>query len=220
MYCIYKHTFPNNKIYIGITAQNPARRWAKGHGYKKQPCIYHAINKYGWESIQHEILFTGLNKEEAEKKEIELIAKYKSNQKKYGYNVANGGNATGTVSKETRIKISMTLKGRPKEKPPFKGKQHSIETKTKLSKLRKGEHNPMYGKHITEETRAKMSKAHKKCSLCKTVICIETGEVFISASEAARKIKTSQGNISAVARGEKKHIKGYHFIYQTKEVTH
>lgn len=160
MYCIYKHTFPNNKIYIGITAQNPARRWA------------------------------------------------------------NGGNATGTVSKETRIKISMTLKGRPKEKPPFKGKQHSIETKTKLSKLRKGEHNPMYGKHITEETRAKMSKAHKKCSLCKTVICIETGEVFISASEAARKIKTSQGNISAVARGEKKHIKGYHFIYQTKEVTH
>lgn len=33
-YCVYKHVLPNNKIYIGITKQNPLLRWKNGHGYK------------------------------------------------------------------------------------------------------------------------------------------------------------------------------------------
>ena len=32
---LYCHTFPNGKKYIGITKQDPARRWGKdGNGYK------------------------------------------------------------------------------------------------------------------------------------------------------------------------------------------
>ena len=220
LYFVYKHTFPNGKIYIGITDQKPERRWRNGIGYRRQPYVYNAIKKYKWANIKHEILFSGLSQEEAENKEKELIAKYKSNQKAFGYNIANGGNSTGTVSEETKKKISNSLKGRPKEKPPWKGKHHSAETKAKLSNLRKGSKHPMYGKHLSEDTKNKMSESHKNCNLCKAVICIETGEMFISTAEVARIMKLSQSNVSAVARGARKHTKGYHFKYVAKEVTH
>lgn len=210
---VYKHTFPNNKIYIGITAQDPKRRWANGFGYKKQPYIYNAINKYGWNNIKHDILYSNLSKEEAENKEIELITKYKSNNVNFGYNVANGGNVIGTVSEKTKKQISKTLKGKPKKRPPFKGKHHTAETRAKLSDLRKGKNNPCYGKHLSKSTKNKMSESHKKGSLCKAIKCIETNQIFISASEVARKMHLSQGNVSAVARGERKHTKGYHFEY-------
>jgi len=29
-YCVYKHTSPNGKMYIGMTGQNPEKRWGKG----------------------------------------------------------------------------------------------------------------------------------------------------------------------------------------------
>lgn len=32
-YIVYKHIFPNNKIYIGLTRQKPERRWRNGDGY-------------------------------------------------------------------------------------------------------------------------------------------------------------------------------------------
>ena len=69
MYCVYKHTFPNGKIYIGVTSINPLRRWENGFGYRKQTVMFRAICKYGWDNIQHEILFDGLAKEEACQKE-------------------------------------------------------------------------------------------------------------------------------------------------------
>ena len=32
-YSVYKHTFPDGKVYIGISI-NPKTRWSRGHGYK------------------------------------------------------------------------------------------------------------------------------------------------------------------------------------------
>ena len=79
-YIVYKHTSPSNKVYIGITSQTPERRWRKdGKGYKTHIYFWNAIKKYGWNNFKHEVLFSGLTKEEAEQKEIELIAYYKSN---------------------------------------------------------------------------------------------------------------------------------------------
>lgn len=45
-YCVYKHTLPNNKVYIGITKQIPSLRWANGRGYKHSNYFYNAILKY------------------------------------------------------------------------------------------------------------------------------------------------------------------------------
>lgn len=215
-YCVYKHTFPNGKVYIGLTCMKPEKRWHSGWGYYEQPYMFRAIKKYGWKNVQHEILKQNLTKDEAEKLEIELIAKYKSNQRNFGYNVANGGNSTGTMSDETKKKISNTLKGVPKTTPPFKGKHHTDESRKKLSQKKMGELNPMYGKHLSEETKRKMSDSHKHGSLCKPILCIETGKVFVSSSEVAREMNLSQGNVASVARGKRKHTKGFHFKYLEK----
>ena len=41
-YCVYKHTSPSGKVYIGQTSINPLDRWQNGKGYKKQ-AFYNAI---------------------------------------------------------------------------------------------------------------------------------------------------------------------------------
>ena len=159
-YIVYKHTCPNGKVYIGITGTAFETRCGKGgYNYKKNTFFYRAIEKYGWNNIRHEILFTGLTKEEAEQKEIELIAEYKSNQREYGYNVSSGGesgNAGVIASKETRRKMSIAHLGNPSNT----GKKLSEETRRKLSEAHKG-NKVMLGRKLSEETRKKMSEAQK-----------------------------------------------------------
>lgn len=125
-YIVYVHIFPNNKKYFGITSKKPNARWENGSGYseKRQPVIYNAIQKYGWENIEHKILYTDLTFEEANLKEIELIAKYKTNCRRYGddygYNMTDGGDGTKGhfVSEEQRKKMSKKMMGRTKELCP------------------------------------------------------------------------------------------------------
>lgn len=91
-YCIYKHVFPNNKVYIGQTCQKVERRWRKGKGYIDNALIWNAIQKYGWENIKHEIICTDLNLEQANVLErLLILCIYKSNIRENGYNIDEGG---------------------------------------------------------------------------------------------------------------------------------
>lgn len=102
-WCVYCHTSPSGKKYIGITSIKPERRFNHGNGYLKknkngkyfQPAMAHAIVKYpdfdnDW---KHEILYDRLTQVDAESKEKQLIAEYKTKDPKYGYNISPGGNA-------------------------------------------------------------------------------------------------------------------------------
>lgn len=172
-YTVYKHTFPNKKIYIGITRQEINKRWGKnGNCYKKQKQMKNAINKYGWGNILHEVLFTNLTKEEAEQKEIELIAYYKSNTKKYGYNIANGGNCKESFSERTKKKISKAHKGikftderKNNISKSLIGIKRSEETKRRVGEKSKGRKTRL-GAKLSKESKEKISKAlieyHKK----------------------------------------------------------
>ena len=106
MYYVYLHNNKiNNKKYIGITKQKPENRWGlNGCNYNSSPYFYSAIQKYGWNNFEHIILYNNLTKEEACKKEIELINKYKTQNKKYGYNIMEGGSAP-SLPKEVRDKL-------------------------------------------------------------------------------------------------------------------
>ena len=106
--CVYMHTCPNGKVYIGVTQQTPMKRWKGGSGYNTNSHFRQTILKYGWDNIRHEVLYSDLSRDEACHKEIELIAKYKSNDRQYGYNNSTGGerNFTYTHTDEAKKKMS------------------------------------------------------------------------------------------------------------------
>ena len=110
-YTVYMHVSPNGKVYIGITSLKPKYRWENGRGYKGNEYFYRAIKKYEWNNFEHIIIENNLTKEQAENMEIELIAKYRSNDREYGYNIESGGNCKGKASDETRKKMSDNNKG-------------------------------------------------------------------------------------------------------------
>ena len=168
IYTVYKHTSPSNKVYIGITYLKPERRWRRdGGGYKSSKCFYNAIQKYGWNNFKHEILFENLTKEEAEQKEIELIAYYDSANHDKGYNVSYGGNSIGKHNEESKRKMSEARRGKYLgENNCFYGKHHSDETKYMLSQLAKDryankEDHPFYGRPHSEETKKKLSEINR-----------------------------------------------------------
>ena len=83
MYTVYQHKNKiNGKVYIGITKQAPEERWNNGKKYKSSPHFYAAIQKYGWDNFEHNILFQNLTKEEACQKEQKLIQKLSEMAKK------------------------------------------------------------------------------------------------------------------------------------------
>lgn len=164
-YTVYIHIFPNNKVYIGITIQKPKQRWRKGDRYNDY--MKKAIKKYGWDNIEHKILYEHLTKEEAEQKEIELIKEYKSNQRRYGYNISNGGSHQGCVSNETKEKISKKNKGKvswckgKKFTKEEKEKRYNDEFRKKISETHNGRIAWNKGLKTNEETRKKISIATK-----------------------------------------------------------
>lgn len=115
-YCVYVHTSPSNKAYIGITSKDIKERWgSNGSHYKKNKHFWNAIQKYGWDNFKHEVLFENLAKEKACKIETLLIALFNTQNPDFGYNISSGGEsgfAGCKLSDEARQKISEANKGR------------------------------------------------------------------------------------------------------------
>ena len=131
-YCVYKHTCPNGKVYIGLTGIKPEYRWDNGRGYKTQ-VFGKAIKKYGWENITHTIMKDGLTLDEANELENKLIKEYKSNDCRFGYNIDNGGNSVGSKSEEHKEKLR--LSNHPSKQQNSK-KVRCIETNEIFSSIR------------------------------------------------------------------------------------
>lgn len=215
-YTVYKHICPNGKVYIGITGLRVERRWLGGYGYHNNRLFSRAINKYGWENILHEILFVGLSKEEAEAKEIELIAECRSTNPAYGYNVSAGGYATtlGTkLSDETKEKIRQKALGR---KPWNKGIRRTPEEIEKMVRNRRP--TPAWNKGFspTEETRQHIREALLKRKDGKRVRCVETAQEFYSGADAGRQLGINPSSIIKCCRGKAKTAGKLHWEYVDK----
>lgn len=168
-YLLYAHILPNNKLYFGITSNSFDVRCQKnGIGYKTQRLFWRAIQKYGWDNIEHIVLMEGLSKEVACECEKYLIAKYQTTNPKYGYNVYIGGDL-GPIGKvasdETKEKLRQShlgktdsLETRLKKSLALKGKPHSKEHSKKVG-------DAIRGRKLTLEQRQKLSDAHKGCKL-------------------------------------------------------
>jgi hypothetical protein len=76
---VYKHIFPDGKVYIGITSVSPSERWKEGFGYIEQRSFFKHIVKVGWDNIRHEIIASGMSEENARLMERELVSQEKTN---------------------------------------------------------------------------------------------------------------------------------------------
>lgn len=193
-YSVYKHTFPNGKVYIGITRTSVSKRWNGGIGYKSQTLMFRAITKYGWDNIKHEVLFDSLTKEDAEDEERRLIAEYRSCDPNYGYNVETGGNVGKKLAESTKQKISDSRKG--KRWDYFRGRHHTEESKRLLSEAHKGK------------------LADGKSPLCKMVEQVDSyGDVvaiYKSLTIAANSIGIKKGTMSEAIKNHRM-SRGYYW---------
>ena len=185
-YTVYKHTSPSGKVYVGITQQDPEIRWHSGHGYKRQQRFYNAIKKYGWQNITHEIIASGLTKEQAEAEEVRLIALYHSTDRGYGYNTENGGNSPDKVTDELRMRHR---------------------------ELKLGALNPCYGRKQTLAQKVALLDATRRKVV---QVDANTGAVlreYASLQDAAFCVGTGYQSISGVCRGVKKTAGGFVWVY-------
>lgn len=185
MYTVYMHVNKTNgKKYIGQTCQEPKNRWGNGSTYK--PCVvfYRAIQKYGWNGFEHEIIASGLTSDEANHMEEELIARYDTTNPAFGYNLKKGGD-NHLLNEETKKKLSEAAKNRSDE-------------------WRQKQRNAHLGREQSEEERAKRRKP---------VYCVELDKVFESMKQAAIELELNPGNISNCLTGRQNKTGGYHWRY-------
>ena len=106
-------------------------------------------------------------------------------------------------SDETKAKISEALKG------------HAPWNKGLTNTCQKGRTPWNKGKsmHLSPESTNIKREKGRNTPLCKKVICLETDDIFKSASEAARVYKCCNNNISACCTGRRKTAGGYHWKY-------
>ena len=190
-YVLYEHrNKANGKRYIGIT-NNITKRWhGKGKHYDKCTCFWSAIQKYGWDNFEHNIIIGGLTLEEANKLEVLFIAMLRTREKNFGYNLAEGGaNA-----------------------PTMLGKHHSKETRQKMRES-------ALGRVISEEQRQAHSKWMSENFIgarnpkSRAVRCLNTGEVFESQNIAAKTKGVLQSKIWKCCNGESTHTHGLRWEY-------
>lgn len=236
-WCVYVHTSPSGKRYVGITSQKPEDRWRNGRGYLKrndvgkywQPAMAHAILKYpNWNEWQHEIVASGISESEAKNFEKILIDKLNSNVNcGGGYNITEGGG--GHVGCDNRG-----------EKNPMYGRKHSDSTRALISEKTKGRKAPNKSVPHSEETKKKMKENHNHISgkqhwrygkspsqlaidksievnsvaVCQYDLQMNFIAEYKSAREAERKTGIDSRNICAVCKYRAHTAGGYIWLYK------
>ena len=114
------------------------------------------------------------------------------------------------------------------EKNPFYGKQHSKETKYKISEANKGRLSARKGCHLSDETRKKLSELKKGNTPWnkgksqyfnrRKIICIETQIVYSSAKEAGISNNIAPSNVTMCAQHTYKQAGGFHLEYADSHI--
>lgn len=233
-FCVYCHTAPDGRRYIGITSRKPEKRWNYGNGYSGNEYFTRAINKYGWDSFKHEILMVDLTIDEASEEEIRLIKEYRTAEREYGFNLDLGGiHGRKLLSDETKKKIGDSHRGRYTEAQWEATRNrkkieyhHTDEAKKKIGDSRRG-------KPLSEEQKRRLSEAHKgirpseeNLRLLKAIhqrpvimrnLDGEDIKEFPSLKDAEAETGIRYQCISACCRGKYKQAGGYKWRYANKD---
>lgn len=209
-YNVYMHTTPDGKVYVGMTSKTLKQRCAGN--YKNNKEFNAAIMKYGWKNIKSEVIYTGLSQEEAEHKEIALIAFYGANSPQYGYNKARGGKSNSGCkhTTETKAQIAASLRG-VKHTPERLENQRKAQLKLWQTP---GHREKMSAAHIGKQRGKDNPNSKIVYQFALNGALVNT---FESSGEAARLTGIDRRQISAVCNGRQDTAHGYIWRY-TNEV--
>ena len=244
---VYKITNQmNNKLYIGISSKPMARWSTHKQRYRKGSIskLYSAMDKYGVDNFSFNIITWCDSRDDANELEQFLIEECETQSK--GYNITSGGDSTPVMEEtkeklrlinlgrivppETRNKISRSSMG--KKKGPmtddtklklskiFKGCKHSQEAIAKIKASSTGRKYPNR-KPQSKESREKaaITLSKTKIEKAKRVVCVETGEIYLNARQAANACGVSEALISMRCNnklGGRKPKCGLTFRYEIK----
>jgi len=220
---IYKITnLLNNKVYIG-QSWDVERRF-KGHRTQEHNLhLKNSMKVHGIKNFSFEVLLQikegPFTQRYLDKYEAYFGKMYDATNREKGYNIRDYGigGRGGKLAPETLILIKEKCSG---EGNGFYGKKHSENTRAKMSKAQSGEGNPNYGKKgdlspIYGRRGEKMpmyGRTGIKNPLAKPVICVESGYIYGTVNDAAKRYQTDRSNIAIICRNNKE-IDGIHLRY-------
>ena len=127
-YSVYQHVTPDNMYYFGAT-QNVERRWSNNGAEYKRTALQPYIEKYGWDNIQHIVLFENQSKEDALWIEDFLITTAQED------GVCINKNRSGNISKDDEYQQQYYKEN--KEQMRKQHKQYYEENKEQMRKQHK-----------------------------------------------------------------------------------
>lgn len=211
----------NNKVYIG-QSKHIKERWSehkKGlrKNRHKNEYLQRAWNKYGESSFIHEIIEI-CDEFQLDEREIYYINFYDSMNSDKGYNLHSGGLRHLDCSESTRAKlrISGTGENNPNSKKVVRLEDNQIYDSINLAAQDNGTHAAMiyrcctlqrftagnyhwmylldYKNASDEEISNLLS--HKDLGKTKTIIYLNTNEIFSSISKASKQLNINANSIS------------------------
>ena len=243
LWSVYRHVSPSGKSYIGVTKDIKHRWRGKGNGYKGGTDIYDAIQRYGWDNFEHEIIASGLTRSEAYDMESSLIDKYNTTNPEYGYNLATGG-LHPTFSEMFSKRLSASLMRHPvsdKVKTALREANRKpiicLETKeifesgqdaankmnlcrTSILKAANGRQNTCGGYHfagLDDYKKGEIKQFVPAEPIYNRVRCITTGEEYDNVCDASRKTGLSRRAISYACNGVHETCGGMKWEFIQKE---
>lgn len=205
---LYKITFPNDKVYIGITTKKPETRLSEHfllskHENKRK--VYKAMRHFGTENLTMDVLKQYEDVEWSFMCELETQTIKEYDSFNNGYNGTLGGE--GTVGLCGSLNAFYGKKHTPENLKIMSEKgylrKHTEETKNKISKRNKGR---LHKEESIQKMREKASS--------KIVICENDKMEFKSITSCAEFYNLQRSDVRKVCNRERATAKGYVFSWK------
>lgn len=213
---IYKHTSPSGKSYIGLTFRKPEKRWQNGCGYDIRTKMGQAIQKYGWDNFSHEIIEENIETLELAKEREQYWIDYYDSFRN-GYNSTIGGDSV-SLNRKTNLPVYQLDANLNiiQEYPTLAEAARALEISPSgiMEAVRPDGQQISAGgfywclvENYSPDWKPRLDN-HKQA-----VVCVETGRVFDSETDAANSVGVSQAAISACCYGTIITCAGKHWAF-------
>jgi group I intron endonuclease len=213
----------NGKQYVGQTIRPLSERWRDHCRLDKNNYFHRAIQKYGAENFDIQVIDSAESENELDEKEIFWIQKL-ATMFPDGYNIKPGGNVAmrglhGCFNPKTRLIYQITLNGEMVNEywGAVEASENTGISEGSIYRSLKsdgrclgGGYMWIYANEFTPQKSAEKIDRYRGQKRS-AVLCVETGEQFESMTEAAEKYGTYPCSISACCAGKLKTTGGYHW---------